>query len=192
MKRCGGPLIVAASSTFYARELLGRVEVCEPLLAWADCADASMFAAESARAIIWAEPEQASGAQALRNLQHLLGQDGFLYTIVSQPQARLLPEWRGDHQLPATGPAGLWRTIGWLRQQGWAIVQMYGFHGPASIMWEGTGRLMARIGCADLADRCHFKMRDTYMVGGAQVALAPIVVLAATRLFASSSAQESH
>jgi hypothetical protein len=186
-----GPVIVAASSAFYASQLLGRVEACDPLLIGADGADASTLAAESVRAIVWAEPEQATGAQALRHLQRSLGRDGCLYVIVSQPLARLLPEWRGDSRPPATSPAGMRRTIGWLRQQGWAIAQLYGFHGPASIVWEGAGRLMARAGRADLADRCHFKMRDTYIVGGAQVALAPVAVLAATRSRAAGAAKEA-
>src|SRR4051794_27594918 len=190
--RYGGPVIVAAGSTFYASQLLGRVETCDPLLIRADGADAVSLAAGSAPVVVWAEPEQATGAQALRNLQPLLGQDGCLYVIVSQPLARSLPEWRGDRLSPATGPAGLRRTIGWLRQQGWSIVQMYGFHGPASVMWEAAGRLMARIGRADLADRCHFKMRDTYIAGGAQVALAPVAVLAATRSLVADTAKEAY
>ena len=190
-QRQGGLVIVAAGNTFYASQLLGRVESCDPLLTRADGANADSLAAGSARVIVWAEPEQASGAQALRNLQRLLGRDGCLYVIVSQPLARLLPEWRGDRRPPAAGSAGLRRTIGWLRQQGWSIVQMYGFHGPSSIVWEWVGRLMARVGRADLADRCHFKMRDTYIVGGAQVALAPVAVLAATRSLVADAAEEA-
>jgi len=188
----GGPVIVAAGSTFYASELLGRVEACDPLLTGADGVEASTLAAGSARVIVWAEPEQTTGVQALQNLQRLLGRDGCLYVIVSQPLARLLPEWHGDSQPPATSPAGLRRTIGWLRQQGWSIMQLYGFHSPASIVWEATGRLMDRAGRADLADRCHFKMRDTYIVGGAQVALAPVAVLAATRSLTAGAAKESY
>lgn len=178
--RQGGPVIVAASSTFYARQLLGRIAACDPLLTGADGADARRLAAGSARAVVWAEPERASGVQALWNLQRLIDPDGRLYVIVSQPLARRLPEWRGDSQ-PAAGPAGLWRTIGWLRRQGWAITQLYGFHSPISMVWEGAGRLIARAGRADLADRCHFKMRDTYVAGRVQAALAPVAVLAAVR-----------
>jgi hypothetical protein len=38
---------------------------------------------------------------------------------------------------------------------------------------------MARAGRADVADRYHFRMRDMYIVEGAQAALAPVVVLLA-------------
>jgi hypothetical protein len=238
--RYGGPLIVAAGSTFYASQLLGRLVACEPQLIGADGADTprasvenprshtktheedahvgvapderrttedecgvdvfrhssfvvrhdaesvylkgigSRVTAGSARVVLWAEPERATGAQALRNLQRLLDPAGRMYVIVSQPLARRLPEWRGNN-LPAAGPAGLRRTIDWLRQQGWTIAQLYGFHSPASIVWEAAARLMERAGRADLADRCHFKMRDTYVAGGAQAALAPVAVLAAVR-----------
>lgn len=189
--RHGGPVVVAASSTFYVSQLLGRVEACQPQITGADGTDAHTLAAGSARVVVWAEPEQATGAQALQNMRQLLDRDSRLYVIVSQPLARLLPEWRGAGQLPATRPAGLRRTIGWLQEQGWSIVQMYGFHGPTSIMWEMVGRLMDRAGRADLADRCHFKMRDTYIVGGAQVVLAPVAVLAATRSLTVDTAKEA-
>ena len=191
-QRYGGPVMVAASSTFYASQLLGRLEACEPQLIDADGVAASRLAAGCARAIVWAEPEQATGAQALRNLHRLLSPQGCLYVIVSRPLARLLPEWRGAAAHPAIAPAGLRRTIGWLRGEGWSIVQMYGFHGPASIIWEGAGRVMERVGRADLADRCHFKMRDTYIAGGVQLALAPVAVLAATRSFAAGAARDAH
>jgi hypothetical protein len=182
--------LVAASSLFFAQELLRRLDGRAVRLLSTQTENLAVLDDEKIQVGVWAEPERETGEQMLRQIQDRMDPSSRLYVITSQALSRLLPEWRTESQGPAAHPAGLRRTAGWLRRTGWAVSYVYGFHGPASIFWEQAGRLMARTGRPDIADRYHFKMRDAYIVSGAQVLLAPVVVLAATRVGVAGSATE--
>lgn len=193
--RTEGPIAVFASSPFYARELLKRLQDREVTLVavgewrvWASDLqqwlgveiDPSSFSlspphlCSSAHCAIWAEPERIGGVQALCDLREMLLPGAKLYVISSGWLARFLPEWRQKHGRPSEHPVGLRRVISWLRHSDFAIEALYGFHGPWSIFWGYASRWIERLGRGDLADRCLFQMRATYVVRGGQAFLAPV------------------
>jgi len=116
----------------------------------------------------------------LRRIAEGLAPGGRLCVVASDWMASRLPEWQGQEH-PALRPAGLLRSATWLRGAGFHILEEYGFHGPAAILWGWLGQALARAGRAALADRCHFRMRAAYVVQGAQVRLSPVGALVARR-----------
>lgn len=193
--RTEGPITVFASSPFYARELLKRLEdrmaVLVALGEWQPRAsdlrqwlgieiDPSAFSLASphlrsyAHCAIWAEPEWIGGAQALCNIRETLLPGAKLYVICSGWLARFLPEWQQSHNRPSEHPIGLRQAISWLRHSDFAMEALYGFHGPQSIFWGYASRWMESLGRGNLADRCLFQMRATYVVHGWQAFLAPV------------------
>ncbi|MGA9349014.1 MAG: hypothetical protein WBW48_09445 [Anaerolineae bacterium] len=199
--RIDRPVAVFASSPFYARELLKRLDGCEfrlvPTGDWSSSSASigellgpevehpSVQALESlnvqAKAIVWAEPEREGGEQVLKRINQMLFSGGHLYTIASGWLARFLPEWRCNDDRPGEHPVGLWQTTKWLRQGGFTVQALYGFHGPVSILWGYAFRLMGRLSLGDLADRCLFKMRAEYVVSGGQALRVPVGVAVARR-----------
>jgi hypothetical protein len=199
--RISGPVAVFAGSPFYARELLKRMGGCEarlvPIGGWGSSSanigellgpeveHLDVQTLESldvqTKAIVWAEPERTSGEQALRHIHRMLLPGGHLYVIASGWLARFLPEWRRNDDRPGERPVGLRRTIKWLRQGRFTVEGLYGFHGPESILWGYAFRLMERLGRGGLADRCHFKMRAGYVVGGWQALWTPVGMMVARR-----------
>jgi hypothetical protein len=131
-------------------------------------------------AIVWAEPEQNTFAHVLDSIQQLPRTDS-LYIITSNPLAQRLPEWRNTQQPPASHPTGIRATMQALRQAQYQVIAAYGFHGPISIAWGVLGQWLARLRRDDLADRCHFAMRLTYVVQGWRACLAPVSVIVARR-----------
>jgi hypothetical protein len=199
--RMGGPVAVFASSPFYARELLKRLQDCETALAaigeWSQgAADLQRWLGEEvdpatfslspphpshAHCAIWAEPEWNNREQVLKQIARMLHAEGHLYVIASGWLARFLPEWQRNGNRPGQRPVGLRRTIGWLQEGGFTIRGWHGFHGPQSILWGYASRWMEQLGRGDLADRCLFRMRATYVVQGWQAFLVPVSLAWAQR-----------
>jgi len=199
--REGGPVAVFASSPFYARKLLKRLDGCEatlvPIGGWSSSSanigellgpevehpDVQILESldVQAKAAVWAEPERESSRQVLKHVHQVLLPGGHLYVIASGWLARFLPEWKRDDGLPGERPVGLRQTITSLRQGGFTVEALYGFHGPESILWGYAFRLMERLGRGDLADRCLFKMRAEYMVSGQQAMWTPVGVTLARK-----------
>lgn len=195
--RIDRPVAVFASSPFYARELLKRLGTCEtalvPIGGWSssptsigellgpEVEDANVQTLErlniQTKTVMWAEPEREGGEQVLKRINQMLFPGGHLYTIASGWLARFLPEWQHHDDRPGERPAGLWQTTKWLRQGGFTVEAMCGFHGPKSIIWGYAFRLMERLGRSDLADRCLFKMRAVYVVSGRQAMWTPVSVI---------------
>lgn len=132
-------------------------------------------------AAVWAEPELDRGQHLLRHIGQLLRADAKLYVVVSNWLAAVLPEWQEEGCRPAKRPAGLRRMRTWLRREGFALVELVGFHGPRSILWGYASRWMERLGRGDWADRCHFKMRAEYVVSGWQAICTPVSVAVSGR-----------
>ncbi len=194
-QRGGGAVLLVASSSFYARQLLGRLEGCQtrlvvqaqlsspcgedgsiPLPWWEGVGEGEKAAPET---VIWAEPELGSGEQVAPRLSRLLSLDGRLYIVTSGRLARFLPEWRRPGSPPAAHPAGLWRTQSWLRQAGLAVEAVYGFHSPASVVWTWAAGLADGLGRGDLADRCLFQMRAAYVSRGWPALVTPVRMVVA-------------
>ncbi|MBC7261709.1 MAG: hypothetical protein H5T63_06815, partial [Chloroflexi bacterium] len=114
-QRIGGQVALFASSPFYARELLKRLQDREVALVavgewglWAGDLQRwlrpeiphSAFSLappqlhSHAHCAIWAEPEQTGGAQVLDTIQEMLLPGGKLCVIASGILARFLPEWQ--------------------------------------------------------------------------------------------------
>jgi hypothetical protein len=199
--RIRGPVAVFASSPFYGREVLKRLEGCEaglvPMGGWissegdmrrllgpeVEPPDVQTLESmkQQVKAAVWAEPEREHGEQALNRISQALLPGGRLYVIVSGWPARFLPEWRQVGGGSSERPAGLWRTSRRLRQGGFRVETLYGFHGPVSVLWGYASRCMTHLGRGDWADRCHFKMRAEYVAGRWQALWAPVSVAVARR-----------
>ena len=199
--RSSGPVAVLASSPFYARELLKRLDGVEaqlvPIGGWGASAgdigtllgpelelpesQALRPAELEAKAAVWATPDGKSAQQVLDRIGPMLPPGGKLYVIAAGWLARFLPEWKADDGLRSERRLGLRRTTGWLRQAGFIIEAQYGFHGPSSTLWGLAARLMARLGRVGWSDRCHFRMRAEYVVGGWQAIWTPVSVSVARR-----------
>lgn len=202
VRRRGVPIVIFASSPFYAREILKRLHreevmwmplfTAQSLREWlgpevesshfrvdftSPGSLAPLLSKSLARCVVWAEPEAGHGKQGLEHIIQVLPSDGHLYAIVSNLLARFLPEWQRDSDRPSQQPVGLWQTIKWLREAGFTIEALYGFHGPQSILWGYASRPMEFLGRSDLADRCLLRMRATYVVQGWQAFLAPVGVI---------------
>jgi len=201
VRREGGAVAVFASSPFYARELLKRLNGCEtglvPIGGWrASAGDIGELLAPEleqtnvetserlnvrTKTALWAEPEMEDGQQVLEHIAQVLLPGGKLYVIASGWLARFLPEWKQVDRRPSERPAALWPTVKWLRQAGFKVKALWGFHGPWSILCGFASRWLAHLGRSDWADRCHFHMRAQYIVRGPQALLAPVGVAVARR-----------
>jgi hypothetical protein len=201
VRRRGGEVAVFANSTFYARELLKRLQGMQvrlfPVGNWSSHGqgvqsgfgpqmDSSGSPARGTsrpwlRSVVWAEPEWEKGQRELAWLGRMFLPGGNLYVISSSWLSRFLPEWTRRDDRPAQRRAGFLHTKAWLRRAGFVLEGLYGFHGPESILWGYTSRWMARLGRGDWADRCHSRMRAGYVVSGWQSLLAPVVLAEAKR-----------
>jgi hypothetical protein len=170
-----GRVGVLAHSPFYQNELAHRLHTRQDM-----ALDARQLPDAAYCAIVWAEPEQNTFAHVLDSIQQLPRTDS-LYIITSNPLAQRLPEWRNTQQPPASHPTGIRATMQALRQAQYQVIAAYGFHGPISIAWGVLGQWLARLRRDDLADRCHFAMRLTYVVQGWRACLAPVSVIVARR-----------
>jgi len=203
--RAGGPVALFASSPFYARELLKRLNSSQvifcPVGKWGDefaggwltlspevmwdgivvMRPGSEEVPPPVAAAIWAEPERGDGGPTLKHIRRMLQPTGRLWVITSGRLSHFLPEWRRAEDRPARDPAGWRQALRSLRQSGFAIQARYGFHSPVSILWSYAFRLMERLGRSDLADRCLFQMRAEYVVSGWQALLVPVGVIVAKR-----------
>lgn len=203
LQRARSPVAVFAGSRFYARELVKRLPACSGALlasgGWASPVDdpVSSLGPEVAGtafrvepgiddlrrglAAAWAEPEAESGEQVLAQIVAWLPVDGQLYVVSSGRLARQVPEWQGSSERPAVRPAGLRLVRQWLRDSGWDLKAVYGFHPPPSVVWGYASRLMERLHRPDLADRCQLQMRAGYIGRGQWASLAPVRVISGQR-----------
>ena len=195
------PVALFASSAFYARELLKRLHGLDvsllPLGRWyssaedkgrllgpevelADVEDLHRLQRQ-VEAAVWAEPERTTAEESLGCIRQALVPVGRLYVISSGWLRRFLPEWKRAGCRPSEFPAGWCRTVQSLRREGFEIEALFGFHGPASALWGLASQLLTCVHRHDLTDRCHFRMRATYVVSGWQALLAPVGVAAARK-----------
>jgi hypothetical protein len=197
-------LAVVVSSPFYARDILRRLPVAQfqqvqmvltgnaRALAGSDTLlQAGARASSRVRIVphldspvarvVWAEPEQRESEHISHALRSRLLPDGSLYIISSGALVRFLPEWHAAGPRPAQQPSGMVRTLRLLRRNHLAIRAVYGFHGPVSIGWGYSGRLLNRLRRSDLADRCQVAMRAAYVVQGWQAFFAPVCVIVAAQ-----------
>jgi hypothetical protein len=126
------------------------------------------------KAIVWAEPQRQNCEQFLDTIRQTLSPSCSLYVIVSGGLARSLPEWQQSQNHPGDRPAGLRWTLRCLHRGGYIVESFYGFHGPSSILWSYASRLWSAMGRDDLADRCLFRMRATYVASAWHALLAPV------------------
>lgn len=168
------PVTVLAQSSFYQNELghrLGQSSLVTPV----------RLPAAPVHCVVWAEPEQASSSQVLAQLQQQMPPGSLLACISSNWLARRLPDWQTSPP-PANQPTGAWRLRTLLKQTGYRLTELHGFHGPVSIAWGVAGQLLGQLQHDALADRCAFQMRMTYAAQGWQALLAPVSVLIAEKV----------
>ena len=183
-----GPLAVFASSPFYARELVRRLDgqvllhfprnlefdESQIQMAIGPEVDPSRFrvkpsmadaATAEPRALIWAEPEEEAWRVTLGDIRQL--EPPVILVMGTTWLRRLLPEWQNAASPPAASPLGsMGRVAKALHEMGYTVQDTYGFHGPRSLLWGIATRLPAALGRHDLVDRCFAAMRWEYVVHG--------------------------
>lgn len=130
---------------------------------------------------VWAEPEATTGDRVIQALAGSLAVGGRLCVLLSGALAHDLPESGRAGEGGAMCSPGLRATARKLRQAGFAVQVVYGFHGPESLAWGMVYRALQSVGRCDLADRALRWGRACYVVHGWQAHLAPVRVLLATR-----------
>lgn len=112
---------------------------------------------------LWVEP-LVNGWQAdLAALAPRLPAGAPLAVVASQPLARLIPERRGWSGAPlGMRPGGLRTLREALGRAGFCVEQQHGVHSLDAIIRNQFGRLLARAGRPDLADRQEFAARLHY------------------------------
>jgi hypothetical protein len=194
-----GPVIVFASSVFYARELVQRLtgdvvlhftndwvlneaepkSTMGPEIDWDRVRfDAVGNNGGSVSAVLWAEPEAQTWETTLRDLGQLALPETKIGVIGTTRLRCLLPEWQETALAPARAPlhssGGIARA---LRSVGYTVEEIYGFHGPLSLLSGIACRFSAALRRVDLVDRCSIAMRQNSIVRGWQARWAPIWVL---------------
>lgn len=201
VNRGGGPTAVFASSFFYARELgrrlagnvvlhfthewgMDQTEIRSAMGPEIDWDRVSLESVQDGKGnvplstAIWAEPEAQTWKDTLSEIHRLAFPAARLYILGTTGLRRLLPEWRRVTSLPAHEPLSSYKpVVRALGHLGWIIEQMYGFHGPLSLLLGTASRLPAALGREDLVDRCFAALRQTYVVRGWQAKWAPVWVL---------------
>ncbi|HUT61206.1 MAG TPA: hypothetical protein VNA25_25435 [Phycisphaerae bacterium] len=202
--RAGGPTAVLASSAFYAREVVRRLDgevllhfprdpglgeseiqtALGPEVDWARLRVASSMmdtAMAEAQTVVWAEPERGTWQAILANLR-----DSGPCTVLILGTTwlrRLLPEWRAVDRLPAAAPlASIRRIATALPRLGYAVSVIYGFHGPRSLVWGPLSRIPAALDRDDLVDRLFAATRQDYVVVGWQAHSAVVSLIIALRV----------
>jgi hypothetical protein len=197
----GPPTAVLASSAFYAREVVRRLDgqvllhlprdpglgegelkaVLGPEVDWARLRVASSImdsAMAEAQTLVWAEPERDTWQAILAYVRNV--GPGALLVLGTTWLRRLLPEWQAPDALRAAAPLGSLRRISAaLPGLGYAVSATYGFHGPRSLLWGTASRLPAVLGRDDLVDRCFAGMRDDLVTRGWQARCATVWLLVA-------------
>jgi hypothetical protein len=125
-------------------------------------------------------PNRADCAPTIEQMHQLLRPGDRVVVVAANWLARVLPELP-RHSDPASQPASTGEVVSRLREGGYTVQAICGFHGPNSILWEYAGRLFERLGRPDIADRMHFRMRATYACEGRQAHFAPISVVVGKR-----------
>lgn len=129
-------------------------------------------------ALIWAEPEAQSWPDTLNEIHQLARPSSKLCILGTTKLRRILPEWatyQPAHQ-PLDSPRPLIKAM---RQLGYVIEDLYGLHGPLSLLFGSASRIPALLGREEWVDRCHIAMRQRFVVRGWQATLAPIWLLVA-------------
>lgn len=196
--RSGGPYLILASSSFYARELTRRLNG-EILVHLAGNAELDQSELQQAlgpevdwervyleweggpiRTVLWAEPEQGTWRACLGELAHRAQPDSRFCTLGTTRLRRLLPEWSIPASRPATAPLNTSRLlVKALDDLGYRARRIYGLHGSLSLLWGTTSRIPGAFGRNDLVDRCFASMRRSYVGCGWQARLAPVWVMVA-------------
>lgn len=171
--RSDGPTVVFASSPFYTCELRRRLDG----KAVSFHRDVELDQQAAFPTAVWVAPDCRDGRQVVARAHRLLLPDGCLYVIFHGWMSRLQ---RNGNRLADTS-VQLRQVVGWLRQAGFLPQDLYGFYGPASVLWGQAFRLLERCGRSDLADRCRFRMRGEYVVTGWQAEWSPLGVLVARK-----------
>jgi hypothetical protein len=189
------PTALLASSAFFAYEMVKRLAAVEITLviapddeaayvsrvAWDELERSPVLVptldeiAGTFSTVIWAQPHLGT----LDRVSSILAGAGTLFLIIPGWSARFLPE------------AGITETDGFassrraierrLRQGGFVVDAIYGFHGLTSITWGYVARVLAYSGRNDLADRCRFKMRSTFCVQDWQALFASVKLVITRR-----------
>lgn len=203
-QRVGGPVAVLASSPFYARELVRRLsadvllsftrnpvldEAQLPALLGPEVSEDRVHLeapwqrgeGRPPRTVVWAEPERETWKAALAGLAPLAPRAARFCVLGTTRLRRLLPEWQPGASLPAQAPLGsLQHVCRLLRDLGYPAQQIYGFHGPLSMVWGAASRLPATLGSDDLVDRCFAAMRMAYVACGWPARWAPVWMVVAS------------
>jgi hypothetical protein len=172
VSRLDGPAVVFASAPS-AQQFAQWLPEIETNL----CANAQEM---SASAAIWLDPAKNEGAQVLAQIEHVLRPGGVLCVIAQGWLARWLP----SHQEYAPGsgsPANAAMIRRWLSQSQMKISACWGVLGPVSFIWGAVAGQAQRLARQDLADRCHFEMRERMVITGWQVRLSALVLILAMK-----------
>lgn len=200
--RAGGPIIVLASSAFYARELVRRLDdevllylpghegleqsetrmLMGPELDWGRVRFyQEMQPGIPSGMLLWAEPDRGTWPYTHTLLTQLAPTVTQVCVLGTTALRRVLREWQGD-SLPTQAPFDSNRRITRaLSALHFVEADRYGFHNPLSLAWSFAGRFAAAIGRADLVDRCSAAMQNTLVVRGGKAVWAPVWVVTASK-----------
>jgi hypothetical protein len=183
-RRAGGPIMLFADSAFSTQQLLKRLPddtYSVPVERRRTAASSEYRPANSApTTVVLTMPTQTDCAPTIEQIHQLLRPGDRVVVVAANWPARFLPELP-RHSDPANQPASSHEVVSRLREGGYTVQAMYGFHGPSSIVWGYAAHLFERLGRAEIADRLHFRMRAAYACEGRQAHFAPISVVVAKR-----------
>jgi len=194
--RGGGTAAVFASSLFYARELTRRLtgdvvlrftnnwklddaevgSAMGPEIDWKRVhLDTGKDSRDSVHTVLWAEPEIQTWKNTLRDIQLTASCITRICILGTTKWRRLLPEWQQAVASPACAPLqSHWGLVKTLRRLEYSIEEIYGVHGPLSLLLGSASRLPAMLKRYDLVDRCFVAMRQSYIVRGWQARWSPV------------------
>ena len=189
-----GPLLVAASKPFYAREVLRRFsgkamlwphgdwpsnedrlrEILGPEMRWEQVqldTSVNMSVPSLAEQVVWSTPDQQDWREVLAVLTRSAAADATMVVVGKAARGnRFLP----DAPSSAERTAALKAITMELELHNWRVRNVCGFQGPVSLLLGMTSRLPSLAGRQDLVDRYFAAVRRYFVVAGWQASWAPV------------------
>lgn len=181
------PVLIHADHGFYAYELARRLTTHEstalltihsPLWILVSLdqvvvleSDALINYTGQIKTFIWAEPTDSA---VLNSIKNILSPDAAIQVIISRRLAGMLTEAR-EAIIPQARLGA--KVISALRHAGFKVDRQLSFHGLLSIFWWQVANFCNRFNRPDLADRCWYKMRESFPANGWQTPLSAVSLL---------------
>lgn len=158
-----------------------------PLYRGLDIAESMAASAPRYKAAIWAAPQAEKAADVISVLANALSPDGVLHVVSPGLLARFSRSQydTASYSSPAHKALGSITAGRLLKDSGFQINRKLGFHGVNSIFLWYLSLLASKLGREHLADRFHFRMRESYVVTGSLAHLSTLVLYECRRMGSS-------